>query len=320
MSKTAERAASVRRYIFYEEHRPSRTWMPTLDVINDRFSQYLRSEFLKHLGPEVEVAPAVAIQLVRHKELIEQLTVPSYLTLANFNPLRGTILAAADAHLVGWIVESRFGGDGRFPLKIADREFSAFEQNAMRRVMETALEQLAQAWQPIGTFGAEILRHETQPQFAGIASADESIIVSSFDVKIGRGGGKFTICMPYTMLEPLHDRLIAGIVKRAVDHDQRWYQTLKFGVESATLMVNVELAEIELTVRDLLDLQPGKVFEIDRPEAVTVKADGSPLFRARWGRHGRRIGVKIEERLLPASEMLASPRSDPTGKDHDDER
>jgi flagellar motor switch protein FliM len=317
MSDARDRAASVRRYVFFEEQRPSRAWMPTLDVINDRFSQNLRSALVEHLRPGVEVTPPIAIKMVKHGELMEQLTVPSYLTLVKFSPLRGMILVVGDAHLVSWIVESRFGGDGRFPLKIADREFSAFEQNAMRRVMETALDQLALAWKPIGAFAPEIVRHETQPQFAGIAAADELIIVSSFDVKFGRGGGKFTVCMPYALLEPLHDQLIAGIVKRTIDHDRNWSEALTIGIEQAGIVLNVELAQIELTVRDLVQLRPGHVFEIDRPDWVTVKGDGLPLFRARWGRCGRRIGVRIEERLIPAADLLASARSGATVDGHD---
>src|SRR5690348_16801512 len=147
MSERSDRPASVRRYVFYNEHRPSRAWMPTLEMINDRFCQYLRSALLQHLRPVVEVAPPIAIQLIKHDELMGRLGVPSYFSLANFKPLRGTILVVVDAQLVSWIVESRFGGDGRFPITRNDREFSPFEQKSTRRVVGTTLEQFALAWQ-----------------------------------------------------------------------------------------------------------------------------------------------------------------------------
>src|SRR5271155_3044653 len=113
--------------------------MPTIEMINDRFSQYLRAELLQFLRPLVEVTPPIVIQLVRHGDVIEQFELPSYLTLVNLRPLCGTMLFVADAHLVSWIVEGRFGGDGRFPVAIANREFSSFQQKTMRRVVETAL-------------------------------------------------------------------------------------------------------------------------------------------------------------------------------------
>jgi flagellar motor switch protein FliM len=311
---------SIRRYIFFNEHRPSRAWMPTLEMINDRFSQYLRAELLQFLRPLVEVTPPIVIQLVRHGDVLGQLGIPNYLTLVNPRPLRGTMLFIADAHLVSWIVEGRFGGDGRFPVAIADREFSSFQQRTMRRVVERALEHFALAWQPIEVLSPEIVRHEINPQFAGIANSGEWIIVSTFDVKVGNGGGKLTICIPYAMLEPLHDRLMTGAVKQAVDHDLRWSEALMTGVGQATMTLSVELAKIELTVRDLLALRPGSVLEIERPEEVAVEANGLPLFRGRWGRYGHRIGVRIGERLLSTTDALVPPPSSETRNGRDDER
>lgn len=294
--------------------------MPTLELINERFAKFLRTALVQHLRPPIEVTPPIAIQLVKYGQLIEQLGAPSHLTLINLTPLRGTLLVVADADLVSWIVESRFGGDGRFPRASGNREFSAFEQKSTRRIVETLLDQLALAWRPIGSFTPQITRHETNPQFAGIANPGEQIIVSRFDMKVGPGGGKLAICIPYLVLEPIHERLVTGIVKQPVDHDLRWHNSLAVGVGRATMTLNVELTNIELTVRDLLGLQPGSVFEIDRPESVTVEACGLPLFRGRWGRYGRRIGVRIEERLLPAADTLAPMAAEEKREAGDDER
>ncbi|HZU89987.1 MAG TPA: FliM/FliN family flagellar motor switch protein [Stellaceae bacterium] len=305
MSEAKERPASVRRYVFFDEHRPSRAWMPTLETINERFSQQLRAAMVQELKPGIVVTPPGVIQLIRHGELIDRLAAPSHLTLARLKALRGTILFAADAELVGWIVESRFGGSGRFPVAPRNREFTLFEQKTMRHVAAIILEQFALAWKPIAALEPEILRHESNPQLAGIANAAETIIVSAFDVKLAGGGGKLTVAIPYVALEPLHERLMSGIVERPFDQDQRWREALQRGVGQAAITLNVELAVIAMTVRELLSLRPGDVFEIERPNSVTVEASGLPLFLGRWGRNGRKIAVRIEERLPPAIEPRA---------------
>jgi flagellar motor switch protein FliM len=309
-SVVSERPASVRRYVFFDEHRPSRAWMPTLEAINERFSQLLRSALVQELQPGIAVTPPNPIQLIKHGKLIEKLAVPSHLTLVRLKALRGTILLAADAELVSWIVDSRFGGGGRFPVLPSDREFTLFEQKSMRRVAEVIVAQLALAWKPIAAFEPEILRHESDPQLAGIANAAEPIIVSIFEVKLGGSGGKLVIGIPYMVLEPLHEKLMSGIVDRPFDRDQRWNAALQSGVEQAKMTLNVELAVIEMTVRELLSLQPGNVFEIERPDSVTVEANGLPLFIGRWGRNGRKIAVRIEERLPPIIDARAAAETD----------
>jgi flagellar motor switch protein FliM len=310
MSEANERPASVRRYVFFDEHRPSRAWMPTLETINERFSQQLRTALVQELQPGIVVTPPGVIQLIRHGELIDRFAVPSHLTLVRLKALRGTILLAADAELVGRIVESRFGGSGRFPVAPSNREFTLFEHKSMRHMAAIIIEQLALAWKPIAVLEPEILRHESNPQLAGIANAAETVIVSVFEVKLGGGSGKLTVAIPYVLLEPLHERLMSGIVERPFDQDQRWHEALQRGVGQAAITLNVELAIIEMTVRELLSLRPGDVFEIERPNSVTVEAGGLPLFLGRWGRNGRKIAVRIEERLPPAIEARAAAGTD----------
>jgi flagellar motor switch protein FliM len=310
MSDPISDARSVRRYVFYDQHRPSRAWMPKLEVINERFCQHLRTALVQHLRPGVDVIAPLAIQLIKHSELIEKMARPSHLTLVELKPLRGTILVVVDAPLVSWIVESRFGGNGRFPIVIEGRDFSPFERKAACRVVQTVVEQLVLAWQPIASFEPRIARYESNPQLAGIANPGDQIIFNIFDMQVARGGGKLSIGIPYGMLEPLHDQLAGDGEDATTDVDPHWQETLKLRVGQATLTLRVELTTLQATVGELLALRPGIVFDIDRPERVTLEANGVPLFRGRWGNHGPKIGVRIEERLEAAIDILASARPD----------
>jgi flagellar motor switch protein FliM len=304
MSDQPSRVGTVRRYVFYNEHRPSRAWMPTLEAINERFAQHLRTVLLQTLRCSIGVTPPTTIRLMKHNDLLAKLVMPSHLALAGLKPLRGAILVALDAPLISWIVESRFGGDGRFPISSSNREFSAFEQKSASRVVQTVIEQLAVAWQPIASLEPRIVRHESNAQFVAIANPSEQVIVSTFEVQVGQGGGKLTVCIPYRMLEPLHERLISDAHKDAVEPDQRWNEVLTVGIGQAMTTLRVELTKLQVTVGDLLDLQPGSIFNIERPEIVTVEANGVPLFRGRWGKQGRRIAVRVEERLQPPADVF----------------
>lgn len=296
-------ARSIRRYVFYNESRPSRAWMPKLEMINQRFCQQLRTALVQQMRPGVDVVPPLAIQLIKNGELIETLARPSHLTIVELRPLRGTILVVVDAPLVSWIVESRFGGDGRFPIVIDGSDFSPFERKAACRVVHTVVEQLVLAWQPIASFEPHIVRHELDPQLAAIANPHDQIIFNIFDVQVAGGGGKLSIGIPYAMLEPLHDRLVSDREKETVDLDPYWQQTLELRIGQATMTLSVELTKLQITVGDLLALSPGSILDIDRPEHITVEANGVPLFRGGWGKHGPKIGVRIEEPLATAYDI-----------------
>ncbi|HTV88263.1 MAG TPA: FliM/FliN family flagellar motor switch protein [Stellaceae bacterium] len=300
MSDALRPAPSIRPYLFFDERRPKRAWMPALEGINGRFAQYCRATLLQYLQPPVEVTAQFAIEVIRHGELIDRLPVPSHLTLVALKPLEGTALIAIEPALVGIIVESRFGGSGRMPVvAVPDREFAPIEQQAMSRIVERLLDQWAAAWKPIATVMPQVVRHEVKPAFATIGGSTEFVIVNSFDVTVARGSGKLLIAIPYEMLRPLNDSLVTLGPERVVSRDARWSQELQIGIGSAAMEVAVEFAAIEVTVRDFLSLQPGSVFEIARPDTVTVQSGGKPLFGGRWGRHGRKIAVRVERQLRP---------------------
>ena len=208
MSETFDDSeTSVRRYNLFVSDWLTRARMPTLEIINDRFSRYLRAALFQHMRKTIELT-AGAIELVKHAQLLERLEEPSYIALVNLKPLRGTMLVVADVELVTSIVESRFGGNGRFPVSLRKREFTTVEQKVMRRIIDTALEQFALAWQPIEQFEPDIVRQEFNPQFASVATASEIVIVSTFLVKVDNGHGRLMVCIPYPTLDLLRPQLM----------------------------------------------------------------------------------------------------------------
>ena len=300
MSDTNDETATILPYNFATECNPTHSRLPalgpTLERINDRFARQFRSVLLQHLRRGLSVT-AAKVELIKHRELLERLAAPNLLTLVNMKPLRGMVLLVIDASLASTIMEARFGGSNRFPSSLGRREFTLLEVKLMQSLLGMVLEQFAIAWEPFALFEPSIIRHETNRQFASFAAADDLIFINAYDVSVDGAGGRLSICIPDISLEPLYEQLTTAIAEDGFNYDTRWYETLKAGVEQAAITLSAQLGSIQLSVSDLVGLRPGDVFEMDRPEGVLVEAGGVPLFRGKWGKHGRKIAVRIEEHL-----------------------
>lgn len=291
-------APNVRPFDLAAQDQGAPTRLPTLEVVNDRFARSLRVALFHHLRKGVQIDSGT-VTLVKHFELIERLASPTYMVLVGLRPLRGTMLVAIDASLVISTVESRFGGNGRFPVTKTQRDFTTVEQKVMSRMVTIVLEQFAGAWQRIAELQPEILRHEFNPQFAGFTGAGEQVIVTTFQIKVDNGEGTMIVAIPSEMLSPIQERLTSAVAAENAEPDSHWFEQIKAGVEQVMMPLRVELAEVEMSVHDLLELSPGDVFEIERPQSVVIEAEGIPLFRGRWGRFGAKSAVRVDGPVAP---------------------
>ena len=59
------------------------------------------------------------------------------------------------------------------------------------------------------------------------------------------------------------------------------------------LQLETVFSRIEITLGTLVNLRPGDVIEIERPDNVVVLADGQPVFNARYGISSGRNAVQV---------------------------
>jgi flagellar motor switch protein FliM len=298
MSERPGKAASVRRYRYDDEPEAARALVATLEAVNARFARSLGAELTRDLRHAIEIKPPKAIRPLVHREFAHKLGALSHVVVLGLRPLPGTMLLGVDAALANQLIERRFGGDGRYPLAGREFGFTPFERRFLDRLVDQIIDQLLLAWEPVARFEPLTVRHDATREIPAIAGPNERVLVSAFELRIGDSGGRLTMCLPQAMLEPLRAQLAIAPEPQPAEPDRAWRDALTRGVGCARLSLRVKLVELPVTLGAVLELRPGSILDIDRPESVTVEANGTPLFRGRWGKHGGKIGVKIEERLL----------------------
>lgn len=286
----------ARPYDLTHQDRIVRGRMPTLEMINERFARYLRISLFNLLRRSSEIA-VNGVQVAKFMEYVHSLFVPANLNLIKLRPLRGTALVVLDPKLVFLIVDNFFGGDGRFYAKIEGREFTPTEMRVIQIVLARILRDLQEAWTPVMKLDPEYLHSEINPQFANIVSPSEVVVVNRFHVELDNGGGDLHVVMPYTMIEPLRELLMAGVASDRVEFDERWGLALREQVKEAEVELRCTLASVTLRLGELVRLNAGDIIPIDLPDTVTVTIEGLPVFRCRHGVHRGNKAIQIIEPL-----------------------
>jgi flagellar motor switch protein FliM len=290
----------ARSYDLATQTRIVRGRMPALEMVNERFARLLRGGLfsLMRRAPEISAVP---VKMAKFGDYVQTLHVPCSLNMIKLGPLRGTALAMLDARLAFTVVDSFFGGSGRYA-KIEGREFTSTESRIIHMVLRQVFADLTEAWTPVMSLSIEYLSSEINPQFANIVSPSEVVVVCPFRIEFeGSGGqmhgGELHVTLPYSMVEPIRELLDARMQSDRSERDERWPTTLREEIEEAEVELVPVLGHARVTVGRLLDLRPGDVIPCDFDGAVTLYAEGVPVLRGSYGASRGQQAVKVQGRV-----------------------
>lgn len=299
-----EGGGDVRVYDIGRQERIVRGRMPTLEIINERFARNFRIGLFNLIrrSAEISVGP---VTVIKYSEFVRNLVVPTNLNMVHMNPLRGTALFVFDPNLVFLVVDNLFGGDGRYHMRVEGRDFTPTEQRIIKKMLEVVFEEMRKAWEAIFPIRFEYVRSEMNTQFANIATPTEVVVVNTFNIELGSGGGDFHVCIPYSMIEPIRDQLTSTMQADRAEADERWVCQMKQQVQDAEVELVANLGHTSVTLRQIVDLKVGDVISLDLPDAVVARVDGVPLFRCQYGQKGGQLALKVAQ-VLQGQDQLSS--------------
>lgn len=286
----------VRTYNLQSQERIVRGRMPTMEIVNERFSRNLRLGLFNFIrrSPEISVG---GVQVQKYSAFLRELVVPTNFNIMAVRPLRGNGLVVCEPTLLFGVIDSLFGGSGKFHTRIEGRDFSPTEQRVINRLVEVVAEEYKKAWRGVYPIELSYQRSEMQPQFATIATPSEIVVSTSFTLEIGDITGSLHICIPYATLEPIRDVLYSSVQGDAIEVDRRWVRLLSNEIQAAEVTMVAELAKTEATVEQLLAMQVGDFIELDRVPTITTHVDGVPLFECQYGTHKGKYALRVERSL-----------------------
>jgi flagellar motor switch protein FliM len=291
----------VRTYNLSSQERIVRGRMPTMEIVNERFSRNLRLGLFNFIrrSPEISVG---GVQVQKYSAFLRELAVPTNFNIMAVRPLRGNGLVVCEPNLLFGVIDSLYGGNGKFHTRIEGRDFSPTEQRVIDRLVEVVAEEYKKAWRGVYPIELAYQRSEMQPQFATIATPSEIVVSTSFTLEIGDITGSLHICIPYATLEPIRDVLYSSVQGDAIEVDRRWVKLLGQEIQAAEVTMVAELAQTDATVEQLLAMQVGDFIELDRQTAIKAHVDGVPLFECQYGTHKGKYALRIDRKLSSSTD------------------
>ncbi len=268
------------RYDLSSQDRIIRGRMPTLEMTNEKFARMFRATLSSMLRKVVSVT-ALSIDTIKYGDFLKTLPVPTSMHLFRIDPLRGNAVIVVESKVIFSLVDIVFGGSGKDSYKVEGREFTAIENNLIKKVVLSALLDLERAWKTLLDVRMAYQRSEVNPQFAHIVPLTDVVVVINFEMEMDYSSGIISLCIPYSTLEPIREKLRAGFQSDQLEVDKEWEKRLKEELMSSGLELVAQLGRTHLLTREVRDLKIGDIILLDQyaSDPIDVYVEGMRKFK-----------------------------------------
>jgi flagellar motor switch protein FliM len=274
-----ESPGGIKGYDLLNQERIIRGRMPTMEMINDRFSRRQSIAWTSSLREKVEFS-VVGTEIMKFGDFIRKIPLPSSLNVFVMEPLRGNGLFVMDASLVYLIVDYFFGGKVQTHVKPEGREFTPIQVRLIKKFVQHAMADLERAWHAVLPAKITHTRSESNPQFAMVVTMTEIVVVVTLQVQIGEASRDLFILYPYAMLEPIKEKLYSGLFADHIEQDSSWGSRFRDSLQDCAVSVSVRLGTATVSVQDVLNFSPGDVLLLDEHpgDPLWCFVEGRPKF------------------------------------------
>jgi len=276
--------SAVQSYDFTSQERIIRGRMPGLEMANEAFARHFRTSVSNLIMKFVDIS-IQNVEIIKFGDFIKTIPVPSSINIFKMDPLKGLSLLVLEAPLVFAFIEFFFGGANAQNIKSEGRAFTHIEQQVIQKVVAMALKDMAKAWGGISPIEPEYINSEINPQFVTIVTPGEIVINIEVLIEIEDFAGRMFACIPYSMVEPVKEKLYSGIHGDNLETDQRWSLIMKNILRQMQVSVTAEIGRLAITFEDILKFQVGNVINLGKSvtDDLIVSIEGLPKFKGTPG-------------------------------------
>ncbi len=280
--------------------------MPTLDAINEQIATVFGMGIAGRTRLSVRVTAGPA-SILRYGDLSSMLAPPATVTVVALGKsgaqsllvlepgLADTLIAAALGDKKGKTSDAPQGAAAAAANKPdAKRDMTTVERNVLKRLLSIFTEAMQGAWAPVLPFKPEVVRFETDPRLATSSPTSESAVLCSFELE-GALRGVIQLALPYTAIEPAKKALMSA-PKVGKAGDEGFATALQDELSRVEVKLVGVLGKTRMTVRQLLELEPGNVVMTGTSEGASLPlfVQGKPKFTGQPKVVGGAVALELD--------------------------
>jgi flagellar motor switch protein FliM len=228
---------------------------------------------------------------------IPQLTSINTLSI---KPLEGRIVIETNPVIAHKIIAELLGSGAVGATDNIDRELTEIEIEVLEHFYKLMVSHLYDTWTEVSTLNFKIETRDTNANAIQVISDHEIVLLVVLELTIDEESGFLSICYPISYIEPLLDIIVEKVFAEAKNKKISKKRDINALISGARMNIDAMLAETELTVKQLLNLQVGDIIAFNKnatSAATKLYINNKEKWLGLAGMQNNRKAVQIKSNI-----------------------
>ncbi len=300
-------------YDFKRPERVARDQLRAVETLYDVFARNFQAALSGQLRTMMDARVASVDQLT-YSEFINSLPNPTVFTVLSAEPLEGSFILEVNP-IISFPIIERLLGSGKSGAHKPDRPLTEIEWRLVEKVINQALDIMADVWATIAPVQFKVTTRESNPQIMQIFSANEPVISVVIELSLGEHKGYINVCIPVMSIESFMDKISTHtqFSSRRKEEVPGQEKAISNALSPAEVDVSAHLTIETMRFEDLKNLGVGDVIltHHSRKAPVLISVEGKPKFHGSVGTMKDKLAFRITNPVDPAKkEVILRPRAE----------
>jgi flagellar motor switch protein FliM len=257
-----------------------------LTTLHEKFALNVTNSLEVYLGTSIQLK-MLSLEQLALQDYISAVAPNTYLLPCALNVMESNFLMEMDIRLIFPIIDLLLGGAGTTASDEV-RELTEIDEEIMQSITALILNEVDRSWRALNL--SLVPGHCIKPALiTQIYPANEKLVLLMFEMTVGASTGSFKIVLPTSFVGFLLRHLKAAQSKKISSLRHLPNPSLRERMLDCDFTVAVDITQMRVLVKDLVDLKPGMILKmkapVKNPGRLTV--EGVDIFEALPVRNGK---------------------------------